>query len=106
MHVKISQDLTVLRECNLFFRKEDTAKSHAIMNPHQFIRFSLQLSYDQYLQVYQGAAENVSVLADDGRRIAFPARNIQSFLTKEGIAGYFEMELTAANKFVCVKKIR
>jgi len=76
------------------------------MSPHQFIRFSLQLSYDQYLQVYQGSAKNVSVLSDDGRRIAFPARNIQSFLTKEGIAGYFEMELTADNKFICVKKIR
>jgi hypothetical protein len=76
------------------------------MSQHQFIRFSLRLSYDQYLQVYQGSAKNVSVLSDDGRRIAFPARNIQSFLTKEGITGYFEMELTADNKFVSVKKIR
>ncbi len=76
------------------------------MKPHQYIRFSLQLSYDQYLQVYQGTAKNVSVIADDGRRIAFPARNIQSFLTKEGIKGHFEMELTAENKFVCLKKFR
>ena len=73
---------------------------------HQRIQFFLQLSYDQYLQVYQGAAKNVSVLADDGRRIAFPARNIQSFLTKKGILGYFEMELTAENKFVGIKKLR
>jgi len=76
------------------------------MNPHQFIRFPLQLSYEQYLKVYQGIAKNISVIADDGRRIAFPARNIQSFLTKNGISGYFEMELTAEHKFVCVKKIR
>jgi len=76
------------------------------MRPHQFIRFSLRLSYSQYLQVYQGDAKNISVLADDGRRISFPARNIQTFLTKEGVAGYFEMELTADNKFVCVKKLR
>ena len=75
------------------------------MSQHQFIRFSLQLPYDQYLKVYQGAAKNISVVADDGRRIAFPARNIQSFLTKEGISGYFEMELTAENKFVCIKKL-
>jgi len=75
------------------------------MTQNQFIRFSLQLSYDQYLQVYQGSAKNISVLADDGRRIAFPARNIQSFLTKEGIKGYFEMELTAENRFISLKKI-
>ncbi len=75
------------------------------MNQHHFIHFSLQLSYDQYLQVYQGSAKNISVLSDDGLRISFPARNIQSFLTKEGVRGYFEMELTAENKFIRVKKL-
>ena len=72
---------------------------------HQHIRFTLQLTYDKYLKVYQGAAKNVSVIADDGRRIAFPARNIQSFLNKDGINGYFEMILTAENKFVSIKKL-
>jgi len=72
---------------------------------NQLIRFSLQLSYDQYLQVYQGAAKNISVVAIDGRRIAFPARNVQSFLTRKGINGYFEMELTNENKFISVKKL-
>jgi len=75
------------------------------MSQHQHIRFTLQLSYDKYLKVYQGAAKNVSVIADDGRRIAFPARNIQSFLNKDGINGYFEMILTAENKFVSIKKL-
>ena len=75
------------------------------MSQHQHIRFTIQLSYDKYLKVYQGAAKNVSVIADDGRRIAFPARNIQSFLNKDGINGYFEMILTAENKFVSIKKL-
>jgi hypothetical protein len=75
------------------------------MSQNQHIRFRLQLSYDQYLQVYQGAAKNVSVVADDGRRIAFPARNIQAFLNKDGISGYFEMVLTTENKFVSIKKL-
>jgi len=73
---------------------------------NQRIYFSLQLSYDQFLQVYQGVAKNISVVADDGRRIAFPARNIQSFLTKQGINGYFQMELTAEHKFVSITKLR
>ena len=71
----------------------------------QIIRFNLNLNYQQYLQVYQGSAKNVSVIADDGRRIAFPARNIQSFLNRDGINGYFEMELTAENKFISIKKL-
>jgi len=74
------------------------------MNQH--IHFSLNLPYDRFLQVYQGVAKNISVVASDGRRIAFPARNIQSFLTKDGINGYFDMELTSENKFVSIKKLR
>ncbi len=71
----------------------------------QKIYFRLQLSYDQFLQVYQGNAKNISVIADDGRRISFPARNIQSFLSKQGISGHFEMSLTSEHKFISVKKI-
>ncbi|MCL7420915.1 MAG: DUF2835 domain-containing protein [Methylobacter sp.] len=76
------------------------------MPQHQFIRFSLSLSREQCLKVYQGLAKNISVLADDGRRIAFPAGNIQPFLTRQGINGYFEMELTAENKFVRLHRLR
>ena len=76
------------------------------MSQHQAIRFSLNLTYDEYFRVYQGLAKTVSVVADDGRRIVFPAGNIQSYLTKNGIRGYFEMLLTAENKFVSITKIR
>lgn len=72
----------------------------------QSLRFYLSLSYDQYFKVYQGLTKNVSAVADDGRRIVFPAGNIQSFLTKEGIHGYFEMTLTTENKFVAIKKLK
>ncbi len=72
---------------------------------NQSIRFSLQISYDQYLRVYQGTAKNISVVADDGRRIAFPAGKVQLFLTRDGINGYFEMVLTAENNFVDIKRL-
>lgn len=74
------------------------------MNSYQQIFFKLQISYEQYLQVYQGAAKNISVIADDGRKIVFPARNIQMFLTKQGINGSFKMTLTAENKFIDIEK--
>lgn len=75
------------------------------MADNQFIRFKLNLSYDQYLAVYQGVAKTVTVIADDGRRILFPAGNIQRYLSKNGIQGYFEMELTPQNKFVGINKL-
>lgn len=72
---------------------------------HQYLRFHLNLSYDQYLSVYQGIAKTISVTADDGRRIVFPAGNMQRFLNKSGIQGHFEMELSAQNKFLGLKKL-
>jgi len=75
------------------------------MTNHQFIRFRLALSYDQYLAVYQGTAKTVTTIADDGRRIVFPAGNIQRFLSKQGIHGHFEMELTEQHKFVGIRRL-
>lgn len=75
------------------------------MANHQRIRFSLNLTADQYLSVYQGVAKKISVLADDGRRLEFPASNIQRYLTRDGIAGHFEMEITSANKFIGIYKL-
>ncbi len=72
---------------------------------HQFIRFHINISYNQFLAVYQGVSQTVRTRDDQGRVIEFPARNIQSFLTKDGIYGYFEMELTAQYKFVGIKKL-
>lgn len=87
----------------MFINHEHSASQS--MQPPQIIRFKLQLGYAQFLQVYQGIAKNVSVIADDGRRITFPAMNIRAFLTREGIYGNFEMTLSAENKFISVKKL-
>jgi hypothetical protein len=72
---------------------------------NELIRFKLHLSYDQYLAFYQGVAKTVSVMAYDGRRIEFPAGNIRRYLTKTGIEGYFEMELTPQHKFVDIRRL-
>lgn len=75
------------------------------MSDIQLIRFRLNLSYDQYLAVYQGFAKTISVVADDGRSIVFPAGKVQSYLTKNGIQGHFEMSLGTNNKFLSLKKL-
>ena len=75
------------------------------MPQHQIIQFALNITADQYLNFYRGTAKRISVMATDGRRIEFPAQNIQPYLTKTGIQGLFEMRLSAENKFVSLKKI-
>jgi len=75
------------------------------MKNNQHIRFNLSLSAEQYLSVYKGVAKNISTLADDGRRITFPAQNIKQFLTHSGIYGHFEMQITTDNKFISIIKL-
>ena len=96
------------RADNFIPRKPDRANlsGNPNMDQQQTIRFSLSLSYEQYAKFYRGLAKNISVIADDGRRIEFPAGKIQPFLTELGIHGYFELKLSVENKFLSLKKLR
>lgn len=72
---------------------------------HHCVRFKLSLSSEQFLQVYQGIAKNVTARTDEGQVIKFPAQHIKSFLTHDGIYGYFEMEFSPEHKFIGIKRL-
>ena len=61
------------------------------------IRFSLNLTADSYLRYYQGHAKSVSVVADDGRCVEFPANALRPFVTKQGVQGHFELQVDDNN---------
>jgi len=69
------------------------------------IRFNLTISGDDYLRYYQGKARNVSIIADDGRRIEFPAEHLRAFVLHDGINGRFELVFDGDNRFVALRKI-
>jgi len=71
----------------------------------QYIRFSLNLSSEDFLQHYQGAASAVVVQADDGRRIQLPANSLRPFVGQLGVVGRFELELNQNNKLINLKKL-
>lgn len=71
----------------------------------QQIKFSLDISSDQFLAVYKGHAKNISTIAMDGRRIEFAAEKIRQYLTHEGIRGVFEMEISQDNRFLSIKRL-
>lgn len=71
----------------------------------QRILFWLHISADDFLHYYQDSSVQVSVTAEDGRRIQFPARHLRPFITPAGISGRFEMTLEADNKFVSLKQL-
>lgn len=69
------------------------------------IRFSLNLSAERYLRYYQGHARSVSVLADDGRRVEFPANALRPFVTRQGIHGHFELLIDEHHRLQGLKRL-
>lgn len=70
------------------------------MTAAQTLRFRLDISADDYLAYYQGAARDVVVRAEDGRRVKFPAGALQTHITRDGIHGRFELRFDANHKLI------
>lgn len=69
------------------------------------IRFRLAISSDDYLAYYKGVARDVTVRAEDGRRVKFPAGALQPFITHDGIHGRFELRFDASNKLLGLQRL-
>jgi hypothetical protein len=71
----------------------------------QPIRFRLNLSAEHYLRFYQGRAGRVSVIAQDGRRIEFPANALRPFVTRQGVQGNFHLIVDDNNRLMRLERI-
>lgn len=69
------------------------------------IRFSLDISQDDFLRYYRGSAHSVLVQAEDGRRIRLPAVNLRPFLLEGGIRGRFEITLNDNNSLLDIRRL-
>lgn len=75
------------------------------MNAEQSIRFRLHISAAEYLAYYQGVTRDVLVHAEDGRRVKFPAGNLQPFVSHEGVHGFFELRFDVNHKFLGLHRL-
>jgi hypothetical protein len=71
----------------------------------QRIRFHLRLDAQDFLPYYSGEVKVISVLADDGRRIEFPAGQLRQFVQHEGIEGHFEIEFDDNNRMKGLRRL-
>lgn len=68
-------------------------------------RFRLAISAQSYVNYYSGAARSVIVVAEDGRRIKFPAEHLRTHVTHHGVYGLFVLEYDDRQKFVGLRRI-
>lgn len=66
---------------------------------------NLSISYDKYLLLYQGVAQNVFAHAIDGRSVQFPAKILRPYLLKNGIKGRFKIVFDDAGKYQFIEKL-
>jgi len=68
-------------------------------------RFNMHLSYEQFLPFYQGKIHKILVRDTHGRKIELPAEHFRGFLTRDGITGFFELQVTSQGKFIALQRI-
>ncbi|WP_026225219.1 DUF2835 domain-containing protein [Teredinibacter turnerae] len=68
------------------------------------VEIQLTINADEYLKMYQGRANDVVARSVDGRRVRFPARILQRFVTREGVGGAFVITFDDANRFQSIQR--
>ena len=66
----------------------------------------LEISADQYLRYYSGAANTVTAKTVAGITIRFPANVLQKYLLRDGIKGEFRIVYDNNNRLVSFDRVR
>jgi hypothetical protein len=66
--------------------------------------FSLNLTSQDYLPYYQGRAQSIIVMTEQGVKVEFPAMHLRNYLTASGIKGRFCLQ-TQQNKFLSLEQV-
>ncbi|WP_319784153.1 DUF2835 family protein [Oceanisphaera sp. IT1-181] len=63
------------------------------------LRFRLAISRPQLLQYYQGRTAALSVQTEQGLRLQIALHHFRSFVSHDGLQGYFEIIINSDNQF-------
>jgi len=65
----------------------------------------ISISAENYLAVYEGAAENVFATTREGLSVRFPAKILRPFVTHDGVVGSFAIYFDNDNKFQRIERL-
>ncbi|QSP94139.1 DUF2835 domain-containing protein [Marinobacter salinisoli] len=71
----------------------------------QQIDVDLSIGPDEWIKLYQGAAQDVHTRARDGRLVRFPARILSRFALHDGVQGSFRILFDEQGKFQSVQRL-
>ncbi|MFT5676476.1 MAG: hypothetical protein ACI808_002421 [Paraglaciecola sp.] len=67
--------------------------------------FTLSLSYDNCIHLYQPGKNSVVITSDCGKRVQLPVKNIRPFIERNGLNGRFRLVVNNINKVSSFEKV-
>ncbi|MGB0894901.1 MAG: DUF2835 family protein [Parashewanella sp.] len=68
-------------------------------------QFKVSLTYDQFFEFYSGAVQRIQVTDTKRRVLHIHARHFRSYITRQGIDGFFEMKLNSNGELQYLTKL-
>lgn len=72
--------------------------------PIESISLNLKISVDEMEKYYRGSAQQIIAVAEDGRRVQFPASAVRRFVTRDGVRGRFLLLVDEHGKLVEMRR--
>ena len=69
------------------------------------IDFKIKITAKELEKYYAGTAKIISVVANNGQRLQFPANLVLPYVTHSGISGHFVLDYSANGKAKSLTKI-
>lgn len=76
-----------------------------VVTRNRSIETRLSISAQEYLLLYKGVARNVLATSVDGRKVQFPAKILQRYVTREGVHGHFLITFDGQGKFQSIARL-
>lgn len=68
-------------------------------------RMRLAIPRDEILRLYRAQAATVLAVAHTGQRVQFPAQALRIFVSRSGVQGLFELEVSETGKLIALRRI-
>ena len=68
--------------------------------------FAVKITRGEWLKVYRGTANRLSVVTIKGKRVLIPTHHFIQHIREDGLHGLFRLELDRNNRFVSLLKLK
>ena len=69
------------------------------------VEFHLDIRGEEFLRFYRGEVSSVHVIAEDGRRVRFPAQALRPYVACDGVRGDFRLCFDSRGRMLSLDRL-